>query len=109
MVSRKAMIRAGTARRSAGSAVKRRRYAGLAIDCANPFIESVLADALAASARAIPGPRSDSPCPPSIGRMCRISPNQFHWNREPEFCRVFLRKILTFQKFTQITDSEREI
>ena len=34
------MIRAGTARRSAGSAVSSRRYAGLAIDCASPLIES---------------------------------------------------------------------
>ena len=40
MVSRKAMMSAGTARRSAGSAVSRRRYAGLAIDCARPLMES---------------------------------------------------------------------
>ena len=50
------MISAGTARRSAGSAVSRRRYAGLAIDCANPFMESERIDALAASARAIASP-----------------------------------------------------
>ena len=36
MVSRNAMISTGTARRSNGSAVNRRRYAGLAIDCARP-------------------------------------------------------------------------
>jgi hypothetical protein len=47
------MINAGTARRSAGSAVNRRRYAGLAIDWASPLIESDRIDALAASARAI--------------------------------------------------------
>ena len=40
MVSRNAMMSAGTARRSAGSAVSSRRYAGLAIDCASPLIES---------------------------------------------------------------------
>ena len=37
IVTRNAMMSAGTARRSAGSAVNRRRYAGLAIDCARPF------------------------------------------------------------------------
>ena len=47
MVTRKATIRAGTARRSAGSANRRRRYAGLAIACARPLIESERADALA--------------------------------------------------------------
>src|SRR3984893_18464038 len=51
------MINAGTARRNAGSAVKRRRYAGLAIDWASPLIESDRIDALAASARAIAGLR----------------------------------------------------
>jgi hypothetical protein len=55
------MINAGTARRKAGSAVKRRRYAGLAIDWASPLIESDRIDALAASARAIEGLRFGSP------------------------------------------------
>ncbi len=36
MVARNAMMSTGTARRSKGSAVNRRRYAGLAIDCARP-------------------------------------------------------------------------
>ena len=40
MVARKAMISTGTARRSNGSAVSSRRYAGLAIDCARPLMES---------------------------------------------------------------------
>ena len=56
MVSKKAMISAGTARRSAGSAVSSRRYAGFAIDCARPLMESGRADALANSARAIQAP-----------------------------------------------------
>src|SRR5262245_55637601 len=93
LVTRKAMIRAGTARRSAGSAVKRRRYAGLAIDCANPLIESELTDALAASARAIARPPSATSSQPWFGMMCRISPNHFHWNRKMAFCREsFARK-----------------
>src|SRR5438876_3309689 len=54
MVIRKAMIRVGTARRSAGSATNSRRYAGFAIDCANPLIESDWTHALAACARAMP-------------------------------------------------------
>src|SRR4029453_12814016 len=53
MVKRKAMISTGTARRNAGSAVRRRRYAGLAIDWARPLMESKRAAALAVSARAI--------------------------------------------------------
>src|SRR6478735_3512958 len=77
IVTRNAMMSAGTARRKAGSAVNRRRYAGLAMDCARPFMESVLTDALAASTRAMRGPRSDHPDPTLIGRMCRISPNHF--------------------------------
>src|SRR5580704_3364234 len=81
------MISAGTARRNAGSAVKRRRYAGLAIDWASPLIESDRIDALAASARAIAGLRFEVPHQPSSGRMCRISPNHFHWNRETRTCR----------------------
>src|SRR3954453_8342182 len=52
-VTRKAMISKGTARRSAGSAVSNRRYAGLAIHWAKPLMESARADACAASARAI--------------------------------------------------------
>src|SRR5712671_7374911 len=86
IVTRNAMINAGTARRKAGSAVKRRRYAGLAIDWASPLIESDRVDALAASARAIAGLRFGS-SPPSSGRMCRIFPNHFHWNRETRTCR----------------------
>src|SRR6476646_8552604 len=58
IVTRKAMISAGTARRSAGSAVSSRRYAGLAIDSASPVIESELTDARATSARAMPRLRS---------------------------------------------------
>src|SRR5215472_15882501 len=50
-------------------------------------MESDCRDALAASARAIDGLRSDRPHQPSTGRMCRISPNHFHWNREKPFCR----------------------
>src|SRR6185437_6668838 len=61
MVTRKAMMRTGTARRRSGSAVKSRRYAGLAIDCARPLIESDCADALANVARAIDGLRSEFP------------------------------------------------
>src|SRR5260370_22834089 len=61
IVTRNAITKAGTARRSAGSAVKSRRYAGLAIDCASPLIESDRIDALAASARAIAGLRSERP------------------------------------------------
>src|SRR5665647_2307643 len=63
MVARNAMISTGTARRSKGSAVSSRRYAGLAIDCARPFIESGCADALANSARAIEGLRSENTLP----------------------------------------------
>ncbi len=48
------MISVGTARRSAGSAVRRLWYAGFAIDCANPLIESDWTHALAACARAMP-------------------------------------------------------
>jgi hypothetical protein len=58
MVRRNAMISAGTARRSAGSAISSRRYAGFAMDCASPLIESERVDALAASARAMPSPRN---------------------------------------------------
>ena len=67
-------MRAGTARRSAGSAVSSRRYAGLAIDCANPLIESARADALAVSARAMPRPRVDDPqnLRARIGVPCRF-------------------------------------
>jgi len=47
------MISTGTALRSTGSAVNNLRYAGLAIDCASPLMESDCADALAVSARAM--------------------------------------------------------
>ena len=70
------MMRAGTARRSAGSAVSRRRYAGLAIDCANPLIESARADALAVSARAMLRPRLDDPLKHAPEAVCRTAPNQ---------------------------------
>ena len=74
MVTRKAMISAGTARRSTGSAVSSRRYAGLAIDCASPLIESARADALAASARAMnPVPDWMIPDTTRPKRMCRIA------------------------------------
>src|SRR3954453_14169153 len=63
MVRRKGMISAGTARRNAGSAINSRRYAGLAIDCANPLMESERIDALAASARAIASPLGMSLAP----------------------------------------------
>ena len=75
-VTRKAMMSAGTARRSAGSALRRRRYAGRAIDSANPLMESGRAHALATSARAIAGLRSPpDKNPPVLGATCRISPN----------------------------------
>jgi hypothetical protein len=61
MVIRNAMIRAGTARRSAGSAIRRRRYAGFAIDCASPLMESERTDALANWARAMKAPVFDFP------------------------------------------------
>src|SRR5580700_1740002 len=69
------MISAGTARRNAGSAVKRRRYAGLAIDWASPLIESDRIDALAASARAIAGLRfgSSPPRPEGCAASLRIT------------------------------------
>src|SRR4029079_8503471 len=72
MVARKAMISTGTARRSKGSAVSSRRYAGLAIDCARPFMESGCADALARLARAMKASVRKFPYP-RIGRMCRIA------------------------------------
>src|SRR4029079_11044096 len=65
IVARNAIIRTGTARRNSGSAVRSLRYAGLAIDCARPLIESACADALATSARAIEGLRSEFPLSPS--------------------------------------------
>ena len=73
MVARNAMIRTGTARRRSGSAFSNRRYAGLAMDCARPLMESGCADALAVSARAIVGLRWKFPCHPRDGRMCRIA------------------------------------
>src|SRR6476619_6642974 len=101
MVSRNAMINAGTARRNAGSAVSSRRYAGLAIDCANPLIESARADAPAASARAMPRPRLDDPlesyasesaCPYRFesdairidGDSLVESPSQYFWLTSPQ-------------------------
>jgi hypothetical protein len=48
----------------------------LAIDSANPLIESDRRDALAASARAIASPvRINRPDP--VRRLCRRSPNQY--------------------------------
>src|SRR5262245_61724171 len=87
-VTRKAMIRAGTARRRAGSALSKRRYAGPAIDCANPLMESGRADALAASARAITGLLEVLlEIPTRDRRDCRISPNHDHKNRRFVICR----------------------
>jgi len=64
MVNMNATMRTGTARRSSGSAVSRRRYAGLAIDPANPLIESDRKDALAVSARAMPASVWKNPLDP---------------------------------------------
>ena len=99
MVSRNAMISAGTARRSAGSAIRRRRYAGLAIDCASPLIESERADALAASARAMPGLRSD--CPqhlprkdvPHLSESLSLESNRRQFVESPES--IFLVNFVT--------------
>src|SRR5580704_10355341 len=101
------MISAGTARRNAGSAVKRRRYAGLAIDWASPLIESDRIDALAASARAIAGLRFEVPHQPSSGRMCRISPNHFHWNRETRTCRESRKERFDFYSRRRPAGSHR--
>src|SRR5271156_1071077 len=87
IVSMKAMMRTGTARRSNGSAVSRRRYAGLAIDCANPLIESERRDALAASARAIACLRSDDPLDPRSERRAASLPNHSDKNRCALICR----------------------
>jgi hypothetical protein len=70
----KAMMRTGTARRRSGSALSRRRYAGLAIDSASPLIESDRKDALAASARAIACPRSGY-CLYPRSEIVPLSPN----------------------------------
>src|ERR1700688_2344579 len=77
IVSMKATMRTGTARRSTGSAVSRRRYAGVAIDCASPLIECERKDALANSARAMPASVSDDPLDPVrryVPHRPRISP-----------------------------------
>src|SRR5580700_5055236 len=77
IVSMKATMRTGTARRSNGSAVRSRRYAGLAMDCASPLIESDRKDALAVSARAMPASASDDPLDPvrrCVPHRPRISP-----------------------------------
>src|SRR5580704_19523659 len=77
IVSMKATMRTGTARRSTGSAVRSRRYAGLAMDCANPLIESDRKDALAVSARAMPASVADDPLDPvrrHVLHRPRISP-----------------------------------
>src|SRR5262249_14216268 len=88
MVTRNAMMRTGTARRRAGSATRRRRYAGLAIDCARPLIESVPADALA-RAGAMPGlPIEDCPRHPRVGQdVPHLRPNHFDLNRLANLCR----------------------
>src|SRR3984885_8940560 len=86
IVSMKATMRTGTARRSTGSAVNRRRYAGLAIDCAKPLIESDRKDALAISARAMPASAWMIPRPAS--KRCAASlPNHCHLNRRESICR----------------------
>jgi hypothetical protein len=90
IVTRKAMMSAGTARRSAGSAVRRRRYAGLAIDCARPLMESLLTDALAVSTRAMRGPRSDHPDQTSNRKDVPHLPESPHLNRETGICRESL-------------------
>jgi hypothetical protein len=46
----------------------------LAIDCANPLIESERKDALAVSARAMPASVSDDPLDPHPESRCRIPP-----------------------------------
>src|SRR3569832_727072 len=81
------MMGTGAARRNKGSAVRRRRYAGLAIDCARPLMESLDADALATWARAIKGLRCRFPLPPR-DRTPHIAPNQYgDWNRWRLICR----------------------
>ena len=89
MVARKAMIRTGTARRSSGSAVSSRRYAGLAIDCARPLIESGCADALATSgARHKRPPFGISPATlEPEGCAASLSESVVDWNRWPLICR----------------------
>jgi hypothetical protein len=81
----KATMRTGTARRNSGSALNSRRYAGLAMDCASPLIESERKDALAVSARAIASLRSDDPR--QFRKMCRIPPNHSDKNRCAAICR----------------------
>src|SRR6478672_10257166 len=100
MVRRNAMMRAGTARRNAGSAVSRRRYAGLAMDCARPLIESARADALAISARAMPRPRVDDPLEFTRPNRCAAPPRiRCHSNRWRLCCResesIFLVNVST--------------
>jgi hypothetical protein len=74
MVSRNAMMSAGTARRSAGSAVSNRRYAGFAIACASPLMDAESCDAPAVSARAMVASVRVIPYIREFGWMCRIFP-----------------------------------
>src|SRR5215469_12567709 len=87
IVSMKATMRTGTARRSIGSAVRRRRYAGLAIDCAKPLIESERKDALAASARAMPASGRIISSARSGESGYAVSPNHLYLNRRESVCR----------------------
>ena len=90
IVNMKATMRTGTARRSSGSAVSRRRYAGLAIDCASPLIESERRDALAASARAIACLRSDDSVRHPRSKRCAASLRiVINKNRCALICREF--------------------
>ena len=94
MVARKAMISTGTARRSSGSAVNSRRYAGLAIDCASPLMESERTDALATSARAMKASVRNFPCHPDRKDVPHRFPNQFRLeSMSADLSRVLERNI----------------
>src|SRR5262252_4730269 len=111
MVARNAMMRTGTARRRAGSATRRRRYAGLAIDCARPLIESVPADALA-RAGAMPGlPLQVCPRHPRVGQdVPHLFPNHFDLNRLANLCREsanhFFKKLLNLAACAKCLENE---
>src|SRR5262249_21383264 len=89
IVARDTINRTGTARRNSGSAVRDLRYAGLGIDCPKPLIESAWPDALATSARAIEGLRSEFP-PVTLeteGCAASLPESLVDWNRWTLICR----------------------
>src|SRR5690349_22777512 len=111
IVARKAMMRTGTARRSAGSATRSRRYAGLAIDCARPLIESALGDALA-RAGAMPSlPLQVVPATLFGQDVPHLFPNHVHWNPSANLCRESRSRIfkifLQTKKLRESPDSAR--